>query len=95
MTSGIKTVIYPVKNVARAKTLYSTFLEVAPYTDEAFYAGFRVGDHEVGLDPHGHSHGMTGPVGYCHVDDIEESLQLLLESGAEARQAIADVGAAG
>jgi predicted enzyme related to lactoylglutathione lyase len=35
---------------------------------------------------------MTGPVGYWHVDDIEETLQLLLDAGAETQQAIRDVG---
>jgi predicted enzyme related to lactoylglutathione lyase len=35
---------------------------------------------------------MTGPVGYWHVDDIKESLELLLDAGAEAQQAIRDVG---
>ncbi len=60
--------------------------------DEAYYVGFRVGDQEVGLDPHGHSQGMTGPVGYWHVDDINQSLKLLLDAGAETQQAIKDVG---
>jgi predicted enzyme related to lactoylglutathione lyase len=35
---------------------------------------------------------MTGPVAYWHVDDIEESLKLLLEVGAEAQQEVEDVG---
>jgi predicted enzyme related to lactoylglutathione lyase len=59
--------------------------------DEAYYVGFRVGDQEIGLDPHGHSQGMTGPVGYWHVEDIEKSLGLLLDAGAETQQAIRDV----
>lgn len=92
MTSGIRTVIYPVKDLAQAKTLYGKLLGVAPYVDEAYYVGFSVGDQEVGLDPHGHSQGMTGPVGYWHVDDITESLKLLLDAGAEEQQAIRDVG---
>ena len=92
MTSGMRTVIYPVKDLAQAKTLYGKLLGVAPYADEAYYVGFRVGGQDVGLDPHGHSKGMTGPVGYWHVDDIEESLKLLLDAGAEAQQAIKDVG---
>jgi predicted enzyme related to lactoylglutathione lyase len=32
------------------------------------------------------------PVGSWHVDDIIESLELLLEAGAEEQQAIRDVG---
>jgi predicted enzyme related to lactoylglutathione lyase len=92
MTSGIRTVIYPVTDLARAKTLYGKLLGVAPYMDEAYYVGFRVGDQEVGLDPHGHSQGMTGPVGYWHVDDIQARLKLLLDAGAAAQRAVSDVG---
>ncbi len=65
---------------------------VAPYADEAYYVGFRVGDQELGLDPNGHSQGMTGPVGYWEVDDIEETLALVLGVGAEEQQPIIDVG---
>jgi predicted enzyme related to lactoylglutathione lyase len=92
MNLGIKTCIYPVKDLARAKTLYSKLLGVGPYADEAYYVGFRVGDQEIGLDPNGHNQGMTGPVGYWHVDDIEESLQSLLDAGAQVHQEIKDVG---
>ena len=60
--------------------------------DELFYVGFSVDGEDVGLDPNGHSKGMIGPVGYGHVDDINESLRALLEAGAEAQQPISDVG---
>ena len=89
MNQGIRTVIYPVKDIAQAKTLYSKLLGVEPYVDEPYYVGFRVGDQEIGLDPHGHEHGMTG---YWHVDDIRGSLQLLLDAGAEELQEVKDVG---
>jgi predicted enzyme related to lactoylglutathione lyase len=92
MTSGLRTVIYPVKDLARAKALYGTLLGVAPYMDEAYYVGFTVGGQDVGLDPHGHSQGMTGPVGYWHVADIQESLKLLLDAGAESLRPVGDVG---
>jgi predicted enzyme related to lactoylglutathione lyase len=35
---------------------------------------------------------MTGPIAYWHVDDINESLEALLDAGAEADQPIQDVG---
>src|SRR5438132_253677 len=92
MNQGIRTVIYPVTDIARAKRLYSKLLGVEPYMDEAYYVGFRVGDQEIGLDPHGHSQGMTGPVGYWEVDDIKKSLKLLLNAGAHAQQEVKDVG---
>ena len=89
MNQGIRTIIYPVKDIARAKTLYSKLLGVEPYADEAYYVGFRVGDQEIGLDPNGHNAGMTA---YWHVDDIKKSLQLLLDAGAQALQEVKDVG---
>jgi predicted enzyme related to lactoylglutathione lyase len=92
MTSGIRIVIYPVRDLAKAKALYGKLVGVEPYMDEAYYVGFRVGDQDVGLDPHGHSQGMTGPVGYWQVDDIERSVKALLDAGAEVQQDIKDLG---
>ena len=42
MTHGIKALIYPVKDLANAKTLYSALLGIAPSMDEAYYVGFTV-----------------------------------------------------
>ena len=92
MNQGIRTVIYPVKDIAQAKTLYSKLLGVEPYADEAYYVGFRVGDQDIGLDPNGHNQGMTGPVGYFHVSDIQQSLQALVDAGAHVQQEVRDVG---
>jgi predicted enzyme related to lactoylglutathione lyase len=92
MNQGMRLFIYPVKDIARAKTLCSKLLGIEPYLDEAYYVGFRVGDQEIGLDPNGHSKGMTAPVGYWHVNDIKKSLQILLDAGAQAQQEVKDVG---
>jgi len=91
MNQGIRTVIYPVKDIAQAKALYSKLLGVEPYMDEAYYVGFRVGDQEIGLDPNGHKQGMTAPVDYFHVSDIKNSLQSLLDAGAQVQQEVKDV----
>jgi predicted enzyme related to lactoylglutathione lyase len=92
MTEGLRTIVYPVKDLAKAKTLYSELLGVEPDMDEAYYVGFNVGGQDIGLDPNGHNLGMTGPVGYWHVDDIEKSLKALLDTGAEVHQEVKDVG---
>jgi len=92
MTSGMKTVIYPVKDLAKAKALYGSVLGVEPSMDEAYYVGFKVGAQDIGLDPHGHSKGMTGPVGYWQVDDINATLKGLLDAGAVKHQPTEDVG---
>ncbi len=92
MASGMKTITYPVKDLAAAKQLYGQLFGVEPYMDEAYYAAFDVGGQDVGLDPNGHSKGMTGPIAYWHVDDITKCLEALVDAGAEADQAIQDVG---
>jgi extradiol dioxygenase family protein len=55
MAEGVKTIIYPVKDLAKAKTLYSKLLGVEAYMDEVYYLGFNVEGQDVSLDPPGHS----------------------------------------
>jgi predicted enzyme related to lactoylglutathione lyase len=88
----MKTIIYPVKDAASATTFYTALLGVEPYVNQPYYVGFRVDDQEIGLDPNGHSKGMTGPIGYLDVDDIRQSLQQSLAAGAELVQDVTDVG---
>jgi hypothetical protein len=134
MTEGVKTIMYPVTDIATAKALYGTLLGVEPYStfqcdrptshdadmrshrrirpnghncidlragqcqcnplymDEPYYVGFNVEGQDIGLDPRSKSKGMTEPIAYWHVDDIEESLKALLGAGAEAHQGVRDVG---
>ena len=70
MTEGINTIVYPVRDIAQAKKLYSKFLGVEPSLDEPYYVGFNAGGQDIGLDPHGHNQGITGPISYCDVSDI-------------------------
>ena len=89
---SIKTILYPIKDLAQAKAIFGTLLDTPPYMDEPYYVGFRVGDQDIGLDPNGHNKGMTGPECYWHVADIGKSLQALLDAGAQLRQEVKDVG---
>jgi predicted enzyme related to lactoylglutathione lyase len=93
MNQGIGTIIYPVKDIAKAKALYSKLLGVKPYMDEAYYVGFQVGEQQIGLDPNGHNQGMTMAISYYHVEDIKKSLQSLVAAGAQIGQDVKDVGA--
>ncbi|KUM73345.1 glyoxalase [Streptomyces sp. ISL-22] len=92
MTAGLNTIIYPVKDLDRAKALFNALLGTEPYADEPYYVGFKDAGQDVGLDPHGHAKGMTGPVPYWHVADIRATLAALLEAGAEPLQDVKDVG---
>ncbi|MET7383517.1 VOC family protein [Streptomyces sp. NPDC005526] len=92
MTDGLRTIVYPVKDLDRAKALFGALLEVEPYADEPYYVGFKDAGQDVGLDPNGHAKGMTGPVPYWHVADIRARLAALLAAGAELLQDVQDVG---
>lgn len=90
MNKGIKTIIYPVKDVTQAKVLFQKLLGVEPYSDQPYYVGFKIGDQDIGLVPNGGQNaGMTA---FYHVDDIKNYLQILLDAGSEIVQDIKDVG---
>ena len=89
MNQGIGTIVYHVDDIAKAKVLFSELLGVEPYADEPYYVGFKVGNQDIGLDPNGHTEGMTA---YFHVDDIKKSLKSLVDAGAITIQEIKNVG---
>jgi len=53
MSQGVPLIVFPVNDIARAKTLYKALLGAEPYADAPYYVGFKVGDQEIGLDPNG------------------------------------------
>ena len=92
MTSGMKTIIYPVRDLAAAKAIYTTLLGVEPFADEPYYVGYMVGDLQLGLDPGGHNSGSNAPITYWEGDDINAALHGLVAAGAEVQQAVTEVG---
>jgi predicted enzyme related to lactoylglutathione lyase len=92
MNNGIRLVVYPVKDLTKARTLYKKLLGVEPYADLGFYVGFKVGEQEIGLDPNSHKNGSSGPLVYYDVEDIKQSLKALLDAGAQEQQKVRDVG---
>ena len=89
MNKGVKTIIYPVKDINESKTLFRKLLEVEPYADQPYYVGFKVGDQDIGLVPNNPEAGMTA---LYHVEDIKNSLQILLDGGGTIIQDIKNVG---
>jgi predicted enzyme related to lactoylglutathione lyase len=92
MANAVRTIIYPTRDVERAKTVFSRLLDAEPHTDSPHYVGYRVGGQEIGLLPGGHERGMTGPIGYVHVKDVRSELAALIEAGAQPAQDVRDVG---
>ena len=89
MNKGIKTVIYPVKDITKSKTVFRELLGVEPYADQPYYVGFKVGDQDIGLIPKANNAEMTA---FYHIEDINKSLQILVDAGAEIIQDIKNVG---
>jgi predicted enzyme related to lactoylglutathione lyase len=90
-TTGFQSIVYPVRDLEAAKAVYAALLG-QPHTDQPYYVGFNVDGQEVGLNPHGHQQGMTGPVGYWQVDDVTAAVDALVAAGGEAKGEPQDVG---
>lgn len=92
MTTGIRTIIYPVGDLAKAKAVFEGLSGAAPHTDQPYYVGFRVDGQEIGLDPNGRQQGLTGAVAFWHVDDLDARVGKLQELGARVVQPTRSVG---
>jgi predicted enzyme related to lactoylglutathione lyase len=89
---GIKTVLHPVSDLEKAKAVYTALLGADPTADSAYYVGYDVGGQHIGLVPGGGPQGMTGPVSYWHVSDIEAKLAEVTAAGGTVKDAPKDVG---
>lgn len=91
MLIGIRTIIYPVGDLAAAKSWYAGVLGVAPYFDQPFYVGFTVGGFELGLIPDG-TPATDGPQALWGVPSADEEMARLQELGAMLLDAVTEVG---
>jgi predicted enzyme related to lactoylglutathione lyase len=92
MAASIRTVIYPVSDLDRTKAVFAAILGAEPVVDAPYYVQFDADGQEIGLDPHGAAKGMTGPVAYWHVSDIQATVARLIEAGAQEKEPVRDVG---
>jgi predicted enzyme related to lactoylglutathione lyase len=91
-TQGAKTLLHPVSDVEKAKAVYAALLGTAPQTDDPYYVGFESEGQHIGLVPGGGPQGMTSPVAYWHVADIEAKLAEVTAAGATVKDPARDVG---
>ena len=91
-TEGVKTVLHPVSDLEKAKAVYTALLGVPPQTDGPYYVGFEAAGQQIGLVPGGGPQGMTSPVAYWHVADIEAKLAEVTAAGATIKEPAHDVG---
>ena len=91
-TQGIKTMLHPVSDVTKAKAVYTALLGIEPAHDAPYYVGYDTAGQHVGLVPNGAAQGMTGPVAYWEVADIEAKLAEVTAAGGVTKDAPRDVG---
>ena len=91
-TQGIKTVLHPVSDVGAAKAVYTALLGFEPQHDAPYYVGYDAEGQHIGLVPGGGPQGMTTPVAYWHVSDIEAKLAEVTAAGAKVKEPARDVG---
>jgi predicted enzyme related to lactoylglutathione lyase len=93
MIQGLRTVIYQVDDLQRAKDWYSSILDTEPYFDEPFYVGFNVGGYELGLDPDSEKVIKgNNAIAYWGVSDIQNASAKLQKLGAETIAEATSVG---
>lgn len=94
MFLGLRTAIYHVGDLGRAREWYGAVLGFGPYFDEPFYVGFEVGGFELGLQPDepGVPRSSTGVTAYWGVEDAAAAHARLVGLGAKEYGGVRDVG---
>ncbi len=93
MFRKLRTVIYHVKDLQKAKEWYINVTGIRPYFDEEYYVGFNIYGCELGLDPDkSEVRPGTQAVAYWLVDDIEESVKNFTSNDAKIVNAITEAG---
>ncbi len=93
MFKKLRSVIYYVPDLQKAKEWYINLTGVQPYFDEVFYVGFDFNGCELGLHPQDETF-TPGNLTVAHwaVDGIEDCVKKLVDQGATILYNIADVG---
>ncbi|HMK96421.1 MAG TPA: VOC family protein [Acidimicrobiales bacterium] len=91
-TEGVKIVLHPVSDLGKAKAVYTALLGTEPQADAPYYVGYDTAGQHIGLVPGGGPQGMTSPVAYWRVADIEKKLAEVTAAGATRKEPARDVG---
>jgi predicted enzyme related to lactoylglutathione lyase len=93
MLQKLRTVIYHVNDLQKAKEWYIQLTGIKPYFDELFYVGFDIHGGELGLDPDMTSvkegnHTTT----YWSVEDIDAAVKKATDLKAKLITPVTNVG---
>jgi len=81
---GLRTVIYKVGDLNKAKEWYAKAFNTQPYFDEPYYVGFNIGGYELGLLPEEKPtvEKNDSVLAYWGVNEIEKEFKRFLELGS-------------
>ncbi|MGB5819034.1 MAG: VOC family protein [Saonia sp.] len=91
---GLRTAIYKVGDLDRAKSWYAQAFNTRPYFDEPFYIGFNIGGYELGLLPED-TPNIDKPdsvLTYWGVEQIQNEYDRLIGLGAAEHEKPTNVG---
>lgn len=91
---GLRTTIYQVGDITKAKVWYSKAFGTEPYFDEPFYVGFNIGGYELGLQPEENPtmEKADSVITYWGVAEIETAFNDFIQNGALEHEAPTNVG---
>jgi len=94
MFLALRTAVYQVPDLEKAKSWYSNTLGLQPYFDQPFYIGYNVGGYELGLvpDPDACATRAAAGIAYWGVQDARAAYEHLLSLGATSHELVQDVG---
>jgi lactoylglutathione lyase len=91
---GLRTTIYKVSDINKAKEWYAKVFEIKPYFNQAFYVGFNIGGYELGLQPESEEvlNKTANVVTYWGVSDIDKLYTHFINNGAFSNEKPTNVG---
>ncbi len=93
MFNKLRTVIYSVNDLQKAKEWYINITGIQPYFDEPFYVGFDINGFELGLDPdNGNVQQGNNSTAYWAVDNIDDAVEKCIANGAVLINPVQNVG---
>jgi catechol 2,3-dioxygenase-like lactoylglutathione lyase family enzyme len=87
---GLRTVIYPVVDLAAATAWWTGLLGSRPYFEQPFYVGFAVASYELGLLPDANP--ADGALTYWGVESVPDAMTAAMALGAVEHTAATEVG---
>lgn len=91
---GLRTAIYKVADIEKAKKWYSQMFETEPYFNEPFYVGYNIAGYELGLQPEEQptTNKPDSVLTYWGVNDVEKEFKRFIAGGATEHEKPQNVG---